>query len=708
MSRPAAGVRDVVHPPRSPLSLQQLQLLPSPVFSLLTQLLPLPDKLLHLTHVCRSFPPLTPRSFACDTVAWTSTLIDQLKRSPSSPLLTLLSLVPRVLYVEDTDPARFAIGAVPELPQSPCPPLPFPALRALTIQPMWWMSELDLFPFPFPVNGVQRCPQLAAVHLCLHDFPFDSLSLHLSQLALIPSLRTLHLTAQLEAHELLRVLSLPVKSIDLLASTVNFQTPPPSPFPLLPPLHTFVFPHWLTDERKSLPRLSTLWRRALLSSLANPQGRAVATLERLLLLDLDPCELVHIPQLRRLRALQLRLEYQEGEEEGHVAAFYSALIDHPLPLRHLSVHHDVWDDRRGSWSPRLFSILPTFVSAYAAQLLSLELCHRCGEDYLVDPPSVKAAEAMTAALLSCHSLRRLGVSNWWLSTSLPAPPSPALPHLESLQLDVLEALDEATLAVLLDACPQVQELIFNTHSLPYDVLLWVGARCHELRTIVMRWEAGSIINYPCPLTSERWNAIPPTPTLPQLTTLILRCPELPSITDIRVSSFKLIVSHLIHCAPSLRNLDLPHLDWLEQHRPLLSVLGQLTQLRRLSLWKAEWMQQGALERYWMKDERQQTRSGQSRVTRDAGTDLWGGDALPRLRWMWRNEMIEEMEAMRMAGGWRSEEEVRAEWGWNLTAFEEEVDGMTGARALFSALSTHPTAAPASSDEPPPESRAIKA
>ena len=76
--------------------------LPSALFSLPKQFLPLPDKLLHLTLVCHSFPALAPPSFACDTLAWTSTLMAQVSRSLPPPLLSLLSLVPFALFADDS------------------------------------------------------------------------------------------------------------------------------------------------------------------------------------------------------------------------------------------------------------------------------------------------------------------------------------------------------------------------------------------------------------------------------------------------------------------------------------------------------------------------------------------------------------------------------------------------------------------------------
>ena len=98
----------------------------------------------------------------------------------------------------------------------------------------------------------------------------------------------------------------------------------------------------------------------------------------------------------------------------------------------------------------------------------------------------ETARALTAAPLSCHSLRRLLITDWWLSPNLPASPSPALPHLDSLHVEVVMGIDEETLAVLFDAAPHLQELTLDTQPLDYDVLVWVGDRYHELRTLIIQ------------------------------------------------------------------------------------------------------------------------------------------------------------------------------------------------------------------------------
>ena len=83
---PSPVTTAVGHPSPPPHRLHLFRRLPTSVFCLITQLPPLPDKLLHLTHIARTFPPspLTPLSFACDAIVCTPTLVTQLSGSPPS------------------------------------------------------------------------------------------------------------------------------------------------------------------------------------------------------------------------------------------------------------------------------------------------------------------------------------------------------------------------------------------------------------------------------------------------------------------------------------------------------------------------------------------------------------------------------------------------------------------------------------------------
>ena len=348
---------------------------------------------------------------------------------------------------------------------------------------------------------------------------------------------------------------------------------------------------------------AALWERAVLSSLTIPEEGEEVKLQRLSLRSFDRCHLPYIPLLRSLQTLQL--DSSDWTEAGaEVADFFTALISSPLPLLHLHIRHRVLGRRGSQWSSSLLTVLPAFVSAYAARLLTLELDHRFDHDGVVDRQPAAIGQQMTAALLSCRSLRRLLISDWWLSVSVAAPPSPALPHLESLHVDVVKGLDEATLAVLLDAAPHLQELTCEWGPLPYDVVLWVGSRCHELRTLMVTGSKLSVpIVYPRAFTSPRWAVFPPAPALPQLTTLVLWLDALPR--DIRVLSFSHLATYLLHSALSLRYLHLSHHDWLQQRLDLLCVLGGLTQLRGMSVEEdmrsanKSWMRQGPWKRYWV-------------------------------------------------------------------------------------------------------------
>ena len=151
------------------------------------------------------------------------------------------------------------------------------------------------------------------------------------------------------------------------------------------------------------------------------------------------------------------------------------------------------------WFARVFTALPAFISAYSGQLLSLHLPHsdlpdgrRLHVDVSIHPPPVSVAQAMTAALLSCSSLRSLHISR---PTGGRLVAVTLLGHLVAVSVTLLactlvtcpatrrapppgrdtraDRVTDTTLALLLDASPHVQELLIHTHALPYDVLPWV-------------------------------------------------------------------------------------------------------------------------------------------------------------------------------------------------------------------------------------------
>ena len=250
-------------------------------------------------------------------------------------------------------------------------------------------------------------------------------------------------------------------------------------------------------------------------------------------------------------------------------------------------------------------------------------------------------------------------------------------------MNVVDRLDEAKLAVLLDAAPHLLELTLHSSPLPYDVLLWVGQRCHELRTLVMTRGDSNIVHYPRAMPSERWNLLSPSPALPLLTTLMFNTN--PCASNIRVRSFTRVASYLVHSTPSLRYLRAPYLKWLETNCALVSALGGLTKLEGLWLGEAEWMRQGPLRSYWLERSwRMDGGWGESTVMRQArrGTaNVRGDEALSWPRQPW----IEEGDRYRIRGGVMDEEEVRAEWCDRVWRFKDEVDGLTGARAFFNAI-----------------------
>ena len=683
-------------------------LLPSSLFSLTTQFLPLPDKLLHLTHVCRTFPPLTPLSFAFDTLAWTLSLRTQLASSPSSPLPSLLSLVPSLLFVDPPSDSLDGPSNVPADPSPPFPPPSFSALRAVTIAPAWPRLTQPKRQLNSAVAGFRLCPHLTALHLSIPYFVPTDLSPFVSSIPLLPSLHTLRLRAHFAADDFLLLLSLPLTSLDVHASTITIFSPPPSPFPPVHPFHSLLLPS-LSDNRSSSPRMSTLWLRSLLDALTSPQPGTEVRLERLLMETADRSCLPYISLFPHLHTLQLNVP--QGEEESRwgtyecsreIFDFYTSLISSPRPLRHLRLQHDVMGHvEEGRWWTGVFNALPAFISAYSEQLLTLDLVLGCKSwgtdvDTVVEQGPAGTAKALTEALLSCRSLRRLQMTDHWISASCLAPSSPALPLLKSLHIDMVDRMDEATLAVFLDAAPHLQELTIHSSPLPHEVLLIVGQRCHELRTLVMtQRRSNHSIHHPRLQNPKRWLPLPPGTALPKLTTLICNTRPLTGDSLARIPYFTRVVAYLVHSTPSLRCLLLPHHDWLEQHPDVASLLGGLTELRAMRLGQSEWVQEGRLARYWI-----QSKSKGPRVQREAPGErvgVWGQEALPRPRWPWNTEPKLEPHRL-MTGGALPEAELWAEWeedaGWcdstvRIPRFKEEVDGLTGSRAFFAAIAPSP-------------------
>ena len=740
--------------PSVPSSSFPLHELPATLFSLLTQWLSLPAKLLHLTHLSRTSPRLTPSSFACDTVAWTPSLLARLLPSPSpSPpppsLLALLSHVPSAVYVGQVGSALTLLCRVLQQPtqlstSSPSSPL-FPGLRAVALL----LEGVD----PWPVQHLgSQWRNLQALELLL-PLPPSNLP---SPLPPFPSLRVLRLRARLSSSELAHLLSLPLTSLDLLACKVDCPPSPPTPsLPSLSSLRTLL-----------LPRLSVAWEQAVLSSLTvtDPQathgggGQSLQSgcgLERLWLSTVQPAHLTHISLLRRLHTLRLYMWDDEWTPEPDQVADWLSQLTAPsshLPLlRHLHVeHHGVrylklypdWEDPSmdagrtwEEWAERLFTVLPAFLCAYSAQLHSLDVQLYCNAGSERDVP-YEPRRQLTAALLSCRELRSLKLDSWWLAvapaTSTPASPSysttrrsastsavlppsasptslcPSLPHLEALLMDFPLGVDEATLALLLDVAPHLQELTLGSGPhFPFDVLVWVGERSHELRTLRLthtrQGEGGQQANS---MTPHRWLTSPQLPpALPQLTSLLFYKTPVDDSGSLRVSADDLsrLFSYLAHSTPSLRCLHLGYdFQVPDTHRHLVSLLAPLTHLRACSDMMIYGLQQGEWKRYWGKRVHTPAmRLMERRAWGQAGESVWTEAALPKVAWGWRKRQEwwtdGELSEESVRVGAMQEEEVWDEVERRMCCFVDQVDGVDGASAFFAALArAYPTPLPAPS------------
>ena len=465
----------------------RLQRIPPPLFYLIAQYLPLPEKLLHLTHVCHSFFRLTPSSFVYDTVAWTAKLLEHVSSSPPPPLLSLLSHVPFALFVESSDVSPLLYRFL-DPPNGVCP---FLHLRAVTIAPSESTSGSSTPPDPSVLAGLRLCPHLTALDLSLARFHCEDDSPNVSWLSHLRSLHSFRLTGNFGSDQLLTLLALPLTCLDLDSCYLWFTDPPIAPLPSLSRLRTLRLPSlYYHDYAQYLA--GEEWAAALLSSLASTQDGTGTEVERLS----NPTSnsyysariLPNILPLHRLHTLQLSVFLQTAGDEEDVCAFVASLISTPLPLRHLRLVGGVLN----CVPVRVVSALPILVSAYARQLVSLELivhphCYTISD---CARPAKIAAEAMTAALLSCRSLRRLLIDGRYLSTTVPAPSTAALTYLESLELYLVEMTHcEDTLAVVLDAAPHLRELTLYTPG-HHNVVFSIGAGTEYGRCIISQSAAG--------------------------------------------------------------------------------------------------------------------------------------------------------------------------------------------------------------------------
>ena len=667
---------EAVYPSGLSTSSSLLHRLPAPLFTLIAQSLPLPDKLLHLTHVCRSLPALTPSSFAYDTVACTPALISKLSSSPPPPLLSLLSHVPYALYVDGRDDS---LSTLCLLLNPPSAHSPFPVLRALTFAPTGAAFNMRVGYFPFPLTGLRLCPHLTVLHLNLHSFFQHGPSSFLSPLPLLSTLRSLRLSGHFVAGDFLLLLSLPLTSLDLHSAQIHLLIGPPSPFPSLPHLQSLLLPY-LRNEAHGTPPLSSQWEQAILSSLSTPHEGEGVRLERLSTQGNHAEHLSYIPSLRRLHTLQL---LPWSDKEHQLIDFYTALIASPLPLRHLRLEHEVViSSGPDAEFSRPFSVLPQFLSAYAGQLLTLDFqlnpfsAH--AEGNFVMP--ARAAEVFTAALLSCHSLRRLHIKDCWLTASVPVPSAPAFPHLESLELHAVSATSAAILVFFLDAAPHLQELTLHLPRVNFSIISWIASRCPELRTLSMR-----VVSVDIPLDAGFVDdtgpqPLPPSAALPHLTSLICHTvPVLPEGWDRRIALLTNVVSRLVRVAPALRYLCMPFEEWRDDFRRPLSLLAGLTQLRGLSVAQDRWMSKELQDKFFVTEKT-------ARVQRDGweADSIWGDEVCPRPTLPWADMRRFE----RMRGGAMREVgvlETLTRTGGVVWMFREEVDGMTGAAAFFAAL-----------------------
>ena len=161
--------------------------------------------------------------------------------------------------------------------------------------------DYAVYPFPSLCPALLRCSRLTAVYLHLwhmHDISQRSI---ISPLPSLLCLHTLRLTAPLSQRDLQLLLSphpLPAGSPRLQRFLVTRLS---SPLPTPLHLHTLLLPDLHDDDMPT--KRSTLWEKAVLSSLTTPQAGTEVVLERLLLSDIEASNFHYIPKMQRVHTL---------------------------------------------------------------------------------------------------------------------------------------------------------------------------------------------------------------------------------------------------------------------------------------------------------------------------------------------------------------------------------------------------------------------
>jgi hypothetical protein len=683
-----------------------MQRLSSDLLPSITDHLSLHHKLTQLTHISRTFPPLTPSCFRHDALEVTQPLLERVKTTNTVP--PHIGAVDTLLFeCESRSQLDLFVGLVSASPSSsssistsPSLVLPFSQrVRCLFFSVFDYSDTLSsALITQLPV----LLPFLSSLRLSTSEEPWGIPRHPFRALSSLPHLTSLSLVGFTLSEESLDQLSqLPVIQLDLHGSRMMrgyLPLPPPREptggkgrcttllmprflvYPANPPIIDQLMTCLLTRLCAASSSSSSTSLCVGLERLCVPEGAGAAqgAVERWLAL----CPSLVVLDIRDVGPVS------DGEMESILRAMVNeAGLPTLRRLQHCSFP-SLQCGLQTRWSHDVVSACVRVLTAYSSQLLTVDVGCEVDEE---------EAEELMAAVLQCGGLTSLHLAGWWWSSSVVVPGPPRLPSLISLSLDLAEqdedaSLKEAQLASILDHCPHLHSLVFRwCCSTPLDVLLWIDQRCPDLRLLLFERliKLSSRIEDPA-----RWAAA---------TTATVAFPSLVSLTMTRhdTNLHPLPVVDLIALLRLAPRLHFLHLNLARIAPEQVIEFAALRALRGLRLGAANNSQtkQGERlrQRYWRKagGDPEGVAAQYSRV-QHSKTGLW---CSPHLRpdWIGRAPINVVVDAdgrlfrydclLRSAPC--TEQEIEDDfWSWGVNAcdvFVDSVDGVTGRQAFFAAF-----------------------
>jgi hypothetical protein len=715
-----------------------MQQLPPTLLPLITDYLPLHHKLTHLTHISRSFPPLSPPCFRHDALEVTPRLLKRVKKTNTAP--PHIGAVDTLLFECETRSQLdlfFGLLSTPSFSCSSssssssssfssCPPVVVflsQSVRCLFFSDRSsYEDDDDDLSTTLLTHLRVRLPLLSTLRLSTDNRsfrsplrrypPWSSLS-HLSSLSL--SLVNFTLTAEC----LNQLCELPLVQLDLHQSRVWLSPSRRHEVEVTSTVgmgqcRTLLVPKlqagFSASDRAGGRCSTTLLTRlcATSSSSSSSSSSSGSGLERLRLTEdegftegtverwLAVCPSLVVLDMRDVGSAITR----EGEMESIMRAMVS---EAGLPTLRRFQHCSfpaMFHGHQLQWSHEVVSLAVRVLTAYTSQLLTIDL--RCGVDE-------SDRDELMGAVLRCGQLTSLTVGRWWSSCSVVLSDCPRLPHLISLTLGSpprrqVASLDpprgatklmEPQLASILDHCPRLQSLVLGSlYSTPLDALLWIDQRCPDLR--LLHFDSLSELSSRL-VDPVRWASVTATALLcfPSLVSLAMTRYDI----DLSCSTVLDLIA-LLRLAPRLRFLHLD-LDPLTPQR--MTAFSALPTLRGLRLGaqndsqmkKGERLEQGKrLRRCWRKagGDSKGVAAQYSRV-QHSKTSLW---CSPHLRsdWIGSHTVLESVDDNGLLRSTPpTDQEIEDDfWSWGEDAcglFVESVDGMTGREAFFAAIASAP-------------------